>query len=777
MIRPSLLTVVLAGCLFVPAVRGQESVPATKEYAAAAKALETYIAAEMKAKGIPGMAIALVDGDQVVWAKGFGVANLKRKTPATADTQFPLGSISKPITALIALLLASEKKLDFDDPVTKYVPDFHPKNPSGVPVKLRHVLAHMSGIVREPPVGNFFEPGSATRADLVKSLNDTTLVYEPGTKYHYSNAAVSMLGYILETIEKKPFEQVAQERIFGPLGMTKSTFAFCDPAKTDAAMGEGWTRYGKKYPMPMKDYRAIASAGAAMASVNDVGKLIVALCPGNKSPFPVDGMKAAYTTQFPNVKAERTFGLGFILGTQDGKRIIGHSGAVNGCVAELDVLPDDKLGVIVFANLDAASMVPHRIAEAALGQALAIRAGKPLPKLESTRPLSVAVAKELAGRYKSDKETYDVWTSGNRAWLIAASGGVLKEFRAAKEGLIVDDQLSYGPKVKLVGTKLTLGDKAFERVVVEKPAPCPERWRGLIGEYGPDEDVAFVLEKDGKLHLLIEWFFLYPLEEEVADHFRLPHHGLYANEPVVFRRNAGGKATSVNAAAVEFARRPIDGEDGQTFRIKPYRPIEEVRKEALAAKPPIEKKEKKADLVDLATVDPTIKFDIRYASDNNFVGVPFYTSARAFFQRPAAEALQRAGKKLAANGFGILVHDSYRPWHVTKMFYEVTPPLQRIFVATPSLGSRHNRGCAIDMTLYDLKTGRPIEMVSGYDEFSDRSYPDYLGGTSLQRWHRQVLRDAMESENFTVFENEWWHFDFGDWRAYPIGNVRFEDIR
>ena len=775
MFRPSLLAA--AVFLFVPTVRGQESVPATKEYAAAAKALETYIAAEMKAKGVPGMAIALVDGDQVVWAKGFGVANLKRKTSATADTQFPLGSISKPITALIALLLASEKKLDFDDPVTKYVSDFHPTNPSGVPVKLRHVLAHMSGIVREPPVGNFFEPKDSTRADLVKSLNDTTLVYEPGTKYHYSNAAVSMLGYILESIEKKPFEQVAQERIFGPLGMTKSTFAFCDPAKTDAAMGEGWTRYGKNYPMPMKDYRALASAGAAMASVNDVGKLIVALCPGNKSPFPAEGLKAAYTAQFPDVKAERTFGLGFILGTQDGKRRIGHSGAVNGCVADLIVLPDDKLGVIVFANLDAASMTPHRIAEAALGQALAIRAGKPRPTLESTSPLPIAVAKDLAGRYKSETETIDVWTSGKRSWLISTNGGVLKEIRAAKDGLIVDDQLSYGPKVKLDGTKLTLGDKTFERVPVEKPAECPERWRGLIGEYGPDEDVAFVLEKDGKLHLLIEWFFLYPMEEEVADHFRLPHHGLYANEPVVFRRNAAGKATSVNAAAVEFKRRPIDGEDGQTFRIKPYRPIEEVRKEALAAKPPVEVKAKKSDLVDLATVDPTFKFDIRYASDNNFVGVPFYTSARAFFQRPAAEALKRAGKRVAEKGYGLLVHDSYRPWHVTKMFFEVTPPLQRIFVANPQLGSRHNRGCAIDLTLYDLKTGRPVEMVGGYDEFSDRSYPDYLGGTSLQRWHRQLLRDAMEAENFTVFENEWWHFDFGDWRSYPIGNERFEDIR
>ena len=167
--------------------------------------------------------------------------------------------------------------------------------------------------------------------------------------------------------------------------------------------------------------------------------------------------------------------------------------------------------------------------------------------------------------------------------------------------------------------------------------------------------------------------------------------GSMRTSTVIFRRNAAGKGTSVNAAAVEFKRRTLDGEDGQTFRIKPNRPIEEIRKEALAAKPPVEVKEKKADLVDLATIDPTFKLDIRYASDNNFCGVPFYSSARAFFQKPAAEALHRASKKLAAQGFGILIHDSYRPWFVTKMFFEATPAPMRIFVADPQLGSRHNR--------------------------------------------------------------------------------------
>jgi serine beta-lactamase-like protein LACTB len=145
-------------------------------------------------------------------------------------------------------------------------------------------------------------------------------------------------------------------------------------------------------------------------------------------------------------------------------------------------------------------------------------------------------------------------------------------------------------------------------------------------------------------------------------------------------------------------------------------------------------------------------------------------------QRPAAEALLSAHRKLRAMGYGLLIHDAYRPWYVTKMFWDATPEKLHGFVADPSKGSRHNRGCAVDLTLYDLKTGKAVQMPGEYDEFSDRSYPDYLGGTSLQRWERDLLRTAMESEGFDVYEAEWWHFDYRDWREYPILNLAFEDL-
>src|SRR5439155_2616777 len=108
--------------------------------------------------------------------------------------------------------------------------------------------------------------------------------------------------------------------------------------------------------------------------------------------------------------------------------------------------------------------------------------------------------------------------------------------------------------------------------------------------------------------------------------------------------------------------------------------------------------------------------------------------------------------------------------------WDAPPPQDHIFVADPATGSRHNRGCAVDLTLYDRATGAVVPMVGGYVEFSDRSYPDYMGGTSRQRWHRELLRRAMEAQGFTVYEAEWWHFDYKDWKKYPIGNRPFEQI-
>jgi zinc D-Ala-D-Ala dipeptidase len=188
---------------------------------------------------------------------------------------------------------------------------------------------------------------------------------------------------------------------------------------------------------------------------------------------------------------------------------------------------------------------------------------------------------------------------------------------------------------------------------------------------------------------------------------------------------------------------------------------------------------RETDLVEIIKLDPTIRLDVRYATTNNFLHRAVYSQARAFLQRPAAEALVRAHQKLKPKGYGILVFDGYRPWSVTKIFWDSASEAERKieFVANPKKGSRHNRGCAADISLFELATGKEVPMPSGYDEFSERANPNYAGGSAESRALRDMLRAAMESEGFTVYPEEWWHFDFNDWRQYRILNVPLEAIR
>ena len=300
------------------------------------------------------------------------------------------------------------------------------------------------------------------------------------------------------------------------------------------------------------------------------------------------------------------------------------------------------------------------------------------------------------------------------------------------------------------------------------PLPRAE-WRALIGEYGPDTTSgAIVLEDRGKLYLRRQGQGSIELVPQRTRRF------LMSDTLVVFyqaQQRNGARADSVRIGTVALKRLSLGPDEGAVFRITPMAPVEELRTAALKATPPEETGIfKPSELVELVTLDSTIRLDIRYATAQNFLGTPLYASARAVLQRPAAEALVRAHHRLKPLGFGLLIHDGYRPWYVTKMFWDATPPEQRGFVADPARGSRHNRGAAVDLTLYRLSTGLPVDMPGTYDEFSRRSFPDYPGGTTRERWLRELLRTTMEAEGFTVFESEWWHFDFREWRLFPIGN-------
>lgn len=170
-----------------------------------------------------------------------------------------------------------------------------------------------------------------------------------------------------------------------------------------------------------------------------------------------------------------------------------------------------------------------------------------------------------------------------------------------------------------------------------------------------------------------------------------------------------------------------------------------------------------------------IKLDIRYATKRNFTGEIIYPSAEAYARKPVVERLKRIADSLSPFGYGLLIFDAYRPYSATVKFYEIYKDTN--FVASPFQGSRHNRGCAIDLSLYELSTGKPLPQPTPFDDFSERAYPNYPGITEAAMFTRSTLREAMETHGFTVYETEWWHFDFNDWKNYPICDIPFDALK
>ena len=785
---PRLRSALLPLLLLIPSARGQDSIgPDSPMTAEAAEALAAFLGREVEQKGIPALSIALVSGDRVVWARGFGEASPGE--PATAETAYRVGSVSKLFTDLAAMQLVERGGLDLDAPIAEALPGLEIPGPFEAPITLRHLMSHRAGIVREPPVGHYFDPSGPTLAETALSLNRTARLLEPGSKTKYSNAGLGVVGLAVERASGRPFAEVIRSRLLGPLGMASSDFEATPAVESRLADAIMWTYDGRTFPAP--DFPlGYAPAGGLMASMPDLARFLIALFNEGRGPGgPIVEPETLEQMLEPQFDDSGRFGLGFALGERDGRRRFGHGGAVYGFATELVALPDERLGVAVSASRDCVDL--SLIADLALETLLALKDGEPLPDFPRTEPLADGLSRGLRGRYapedEEDGRAIELVDVDGRLLLMSPRGGALLELRSpaggAPDTLVVDGPLApHGPTIALEGDgdAVVLGETTFRRLPDDAPPPpAPEEWLGLIGEYGWDHNVLYILEREGELYALIEWFYLYPLgPTDDPDTFAFPDFGLYHDETLAFDRDDSGRASrAVLGGSVVFDRRPIDGEDGSTFRVDPLRPVSEVRPEALAASPPREGGDlREPDLVDLTALDPTIRLDVRYATDNNFLGTPFYTSARALMQRPAAEAVVRAHQALEPFGLGLLIHDAYRPWYVTKMFYDATPPESRGFVANPRSGSKHNRGCAVDLTLCDRETGEPIQMVAGYDEFSDRASAFYPGGTSRQRWHRALLRDVMEEQGFDVIDNEWWHFDYKDWRSYPLGNQPFEAI-
>ena len=533
--------------------------------------LDAFIRGEVESKQLPALSIALVDDQKVVWARGYGFADAakkKRRRPRRSIASAASRS-SSPTSPSCSSSSAASSTSTCRSPNS--CPISSRSTPSARPITLRQLLSHRSGLVREPPVGNYFDPTEPSLKRTVESLNRTELVYEPETRIKYSNAAIAVAGFVLEETQKQPFARYMSRTLLQPLGMTSSSF------EPDPVIAKNLARSGDvDLPRPRisgpdvraRAWRRLAActrrcstwAGSSACSSPAARRRRASCsspkrwrrCTSRSSPSPTRRRNLASVFMFWNSKAG------------DGSAM---AAPVYGFATELAVLPDDKLGVVVIAaQRHAAIPSPTRIANAALGQILAVKQGKPLPTIARTtaaRP-AAGVGKGADATALGDTHRQPGRTRTARALRSSRTRAVPQvELRPGKAACMVGRP----PAVRARELVEAPDDCASARTCFSacratKPEPSPARWAGLIGEYGWDHNTLYILEKDGQLHALIEWFFLYPAEGGIARTFSSsPIIGLYHGEKLVFtprRRRAGRRRSrrpaSSSSAASSTAR-------------------------------------------------------------------------------------------------------------------------------------------------------------------------------------------------------------------------------
>lgn len=682
--------------------------------------VQALLQSEQKSFDMPSAGVAVFDCTGMRWVGASGFEDKAELIPAGADTVFRAGALTDALAVLVMMRFAERGLIDLDAPVRRYVAGFAPKQSPRTPMTLRMLASHAAGLARDHPLGP-----------------------------QLTGAGAAALARVLEVVAGKSFAEIVREELFTPLRMSSSRVQAGESSR--ALAHAEMASYGAPRidaPAPDPGSQPATALSTTLRDMSSLGSSLIA-----RGTRPTLGW------------AESTLG---------GHRVTRLDGAVSGFVASFELLPDDGIGAIAYGTLDFSSAA-RRIADYALQAALAAREGAGPPPNPSSRPLTAEEARPLVGEYRHGRASVMVRWMGEGAFI--ESPRLAGRLRRAASDFVMDDYLvGMSLSIDPDGRWLEADGIRYTRAAGRKPPAAPREIEELIGDYGEEHSGIRVFERDGALFVRTAGFAYDRMTRITRDTWQFPPGSpLHPGERLQFTRDSRGLGAGVVLAGGVFPRRNIiiDPPAGKLSEEDRAR----LRRSALAASPPAESEpHKPADLVSVTTIDPSLTLDVRYATSRNLLGFPVYPKSAAYLQRPAAEALALADRKLHAEGFGIVVFDAYRPWYVTKMFWDGTPQAAHVFVADPSAGSRHNRGQAVDISLVDLGTGQEVEMTGAYDEFSPRSYPLYDGGTSQQRWRRDVLRAALEAEGFSVYPFEWWHFDYADWRNYGLLNVDFDRL-
>lgn len=553
------LTATIGG---IPCARGQEGV----DYGPAIEQLVQTIDDELQQGDLTGLSVALVDGQRVVLTAGFGMADVEQQIPATDTTVYRVGSISKLFTALATMQLVEQGKLDLDAPLSKVLPSFRIVIPfeDAKPITLRQLMCHRSGLVRESPVGGYFDDSQPSMGESIASLASCVLVNPPDTKTRYSNIGVTVVGQAVAAASGLPFEQYERNFLLNPLGMDGSSWRVDSRIRDQLATGYMRVADGQGgfFHRAAPEFElGTLPAGNLYSNVNDMAHFAQMLLAGGAL---ADGQIVSSETleqmSIPQLTGNDTgFGIGFYVGRFDKYRTIQHSGAVYGFSTAIIVLPEAQVAVIVLANEDIVSGRVRRITDAALNLMLEAKTGRAIPQPPATKSMDITELSAFAGKFESEVYWAHLVVQRNQLFgnisgqpISMRPIGPLKfeiDGRFLQRGTL---EFRQDEESNIIGFRAF--DQDFGKVGSDSP-PIPTSWRQLLGSYGPDFIPLVISAHHGHLYAMTENMVDYRLTPVTATVFDMPE-GLYADEHLVFQLDAHGKVHAATLANMTLRRRP-----------------------------------------------------------------------------------------------------------------------------------------------------------------------------------------------------------------------------
>jgi CubicO group peptidase (beta-lactamase class C family) len=329
------------------------------EVADAIKIFDKWAEQHIAHRNVPGLSIAVVYDQEIVWAKGYGYIDLETKTPSTPATVYRIGSITKLFTSTAILQLRDQGKLRLDDPVSLHLPWFEVPNPvpDAPEITIRHLLTHTSGLSREAAFPYWTSHVFPTREELAEVVPGQDAINPPETTYHYSNLGMSLLGEIVTEVSGQPWDDYVEEKIFQPLGMSSSSAA---PDKE--LLARAATAYmlessdGTRGIFDYYDTGAIAPAANIVSTVEDLSRFASLQFhdgpAGGNLILKGSTLREMQRVHWVYPSFSGGMGLGFRVSRRDGKTFVGHGGWVGGNRSNLLLVPDEKIAIIVALNAD-----------------------------------------------------------------------------------------------------------------------------------------------------------------------------------------------------------------------------------------------------------------------------------------------------------------------------------------------------------------------------------------------------------------------------------------